>query len=111
MFNGEFLAPLQYRGLPSKQLDKAWDKITLGGTRNMRIDMSNLSRLNKTKNDKTEFIYDDGKGGIAVVMLEVFYYLYCLVSTPDSASVLKHDSLNIGVTLKRVAEVDMADLL
>lgn len=79
-FDGEFLAPSKYRGAPSKQLDEAWDKITLGGTRNMRIDASDLSRLNKTKNDKTEFIYKDGKDGIAVVMLEVFHHLHCLVS-------------------------------
>ena len=80
MFDGEFLAPSPWRGAPSKAVDEAWDNITLGGTRNMRIAVSDLARLNKTKNEKTSFLYEDGKEGVAVVILEVFHHLHCLVS-------------------------------
>lgn len=46
----------------------------------MRIAVSDLARLNKTKNEKTSFSYEDGKEGVAVVILEVFHHLHCLVS-------------------------------
>jgi hypothetical protein len=78
MFRGEFLAPSVWRGTPNKDLDEAWDNITLAGLRDMRIEMSDLERLNKTLPTKSAYLFDDGKDGV-VVLLEVFHQLHCLV--------------------------------
>lgn len=78
MFDGDFLAPSKFRGRPTKELDEAWHNISVAGIENLRIDVSELQHLNKNLSEKTQFIFDDGKDG-AVVVLEVFHQLHCLV--------------------------------
>lgn len=85
MFDGDFLAPSPWRGVPTQALDEAWHNITNAGIKDMRIKISDLKRLNKTKSEKTKFIYEDGEDGIAVGSLEVFHHLHCLVGTLEDS--------------------------
>jgi len=81
-FRGDFYAPSVYRGEPRPELDEAWDKVTKGGLKRIRIPKDDIYRLNKTASKNIVGFAGEDSEDIHDVegLLEVFHQLHCLVS-------------------------------
>ncbi|KAG1728437.1 hypothetical protein EDB19DRAFT_1913783 [Suillus lakei] len=77
-FNGSFGATSIYRGSPSPEIDRAWDRISLNA-RPIRMTLEQLLRTGE-KPSPAMVRYPDEYGGGYMATVEITHQLHCVVS-------------------------------
>ncbi|KAG2148148.1 uncharacterized protein EDB93DRAFT_1084986, partial [Suillus bovinus] len=76
-FNGTLGTPSIYRGSPSPEINAAWDRISLDGSRPIRMSHEQLLRTGE-KPSPVMVRYPDEYGGGYMATVEVIHQLHCI---------------------------------